>query len=350
MSLRKGNNIKNYITIDITFFVVQICVILINYIMFGTISSSFGKIFQGLSSKKTLTEKDITQAISEINIALLGADVIPSVANALVGDIKDDIIGKTLPKNLSPSDAIASIVQKRLMAILGTEFKGIKPNSTFGVILLAGPYGSGKTTTATKLAKHLAKKYQIKVCVASTDTRRPAAAKQLENFATENGVSCIEYTEGLPPKQLTENAIMNAQKLGFNLIVLDTAGVENDEGYEELKEIHKASYANETILVLDSMIGKQSVAIAQKFVNAIPCTGVILTKAEGDTRGGVAINILHETKIQIQYLGTGENGDAIEEFYPERIASRLLDKGDIDTIVEKAYEEMGEDNLVYKQL
>ncbi len=313
--------------------------------MFGGISSSFGKIFSGLSSKNVLTEKDITQAISEINIALLGADVTPTVSNALVSDIKDDIIGKTLPKNLSSSDAIASIVQKRLMAILGTEFKGIKPFGAFGVILLAGPYGSGKTTTAVKLAKHLAKKYQTKTCVASTDTHRPAAAKQLQNFAMQNGVSCIEYKEGLNSKQLTENAIMNAQRNGYNLIILDTAGVESEDGYAELKEIHQVSHAGETILVLDSMIGKQSVVIAQKFANAIPCTGVILTKAEGDTRGGVAINILHETKIQIQYLGTGEGGDAIEEFHPERIASRLLDRGDIDTIVEKAYEEMGEENL-----
>lgn len=313
--------------------------------MFGGISSSFGKIFSGLSSKKVLTEKDIFQAIEEINIALLGADVTPKVANALVADIKEDLTGKALPKNLAPADAIASIVQKRLMAILGTEFKGIKPSGTFCTILLVGPYGSGKTTTAVKLAKHLAKRHQVKTCVASTDTKRPAAAKQLEDFALKNGIMCMPYDANSLPKQLTENAILNAQKEGCNIVILDTAGVESDEGYAELREVHESAFASETILVLDSMIGKQSITIAKKFADTIPCSGVILTKAEGDTRGGVAINVRHETNLQIQYLGTGEGGDAIEEFYPDRIASRLLDRGDIDTIVEKAYEEMGESTL-----
>ncbi len=313
--------------------------------MFGGIASGLGKIFQGLSSKKTLTQNDILQATEEIKVALIGADVTPSVANKLVLDIKEDLLGKELPQNLSPADAIASIVQQRLMNILGKEFKGIKLNDSFQVILLAGPYGSGKTTTSVKLAKHLSTKHKIKTCVASTDTQRPAAAQQLATFAHSNGVECVKYPEGLTPTKLVEYSIMTAQKQGCNLIILDTAGVDTDQEYTELRKVYTASHASESILVLDSMVGKQSIAIANKFQKFIPCTGVILTKSEGDTRGGVAINIRHETDMQIQYLGTGEDGDAIEEFHPDRISSRLLDRGDIDTIVEKAYEEMGEKKL-----
>jgi signal recognition particle subunit SRP54 len=313
--------------------------------MFGSISSSFGKIFGKLSSKSVLTEKDIIEATEEIRIALLGADVAPSVANKLVGDIKEDLIGKSLPKNLDPADAIAAIVQKRLMALLGNEFKGIKLGSSFEIILLVGPYGSGKTTTAVKLAKHLEKKHQAKVCVASADVHRPAAAKQLESFARTNGITCIQYKQNISSKELVENAILNAKKESYNVVIIDTPGVESEEGYEEINQIHKASHANASIIVLDSMIGRQSINIAQKFNKIIPCTGVILTKTEGDTRGGVAINVRHETNLQIQYLGTGEDGNALEEFHPERIASRLLDRGDIESIVEKAYEEMGEGKL-----
>ena len=313
--------------------------------MFGGISSSFGKIFAGLSSKRTLTEKDLLNAVEEIRIALLSADVSPLVANKLILDIQSDLIGKILPKDLSPSDAVASIVHKRLMSVLGSEFKGIKPSGSFEIILLAGPYGSGKTTTAVKLAKHLAKKHQIKVCVASLDISRPAAAQQLNDFATKNEVPCMEYSTGSSVKDLTQNAIMNAQRAGFNMIILDSAGVESEEGYAELKKIHEIAKANSTIIVLDSMIGQQSIKIAQNFNRIIPCTGVILTKTEGDSRGGAAINIHHETSLQIQYIGTGEDGDAIEEFHPERIASRLLDRGDIESIVEKAYDAVGENKL-----
>ncbi len=313
--------------------------------MFGGISSSFGKIFAGLSSKRTLTEKDLLNAVEEIRIALLSADVSPIVTNKLVLDIQSDLIGKVLPKDLSPSDAVASIVHKRLMSVLGGDFKGIKPSGSFEIVLLVGPYGSGKTTTAVKLAKHLAKKHQIKICVASLDISRPAASQQLKDFATKNEVPCMEYISGSSVKDLTQNAIMNAQRAGFNMIILDSAGVENDEGYLELKKIHDLSKANSTIIVLDSMIGRQSIAIAQNFNKIIPCTGVILTKAEGDSRGGAAINIHHETNLQIQYIGTGEDGDDIEEFYPERIASRLLDRGDIESIVEKAYDAVGENKL-----
>lgn len=313
--------------------------------MFGSLSSGFGKIFGKLSSKSILTEKDLLQAIDEIKIALLSADVTPTVTEKVVSDIREDLIGKALPKNLAPADAVAMIVQKRLVAILGSEFKGIKPEGLFSVILLVGPYGSGKTTTAVKLAKHLAKRFSIKACVASVDTHRPAAAKQLQNFATENNIQCMTYQEGIPSKQLVENAVMNANQNGFNVIILDSAGVESESGYQELKEIHQHSKASETLLVLDAMIGKSSVNIAQKFISTLPVSGVILTKTEGDAKGGVAINIKHETNLQIKYLGTGETGNAIEEFHPDRIASRLLDRGDIDTIVEKAYEEMGENTV-----
>lgn len=313
--------------------------------MFGGISKSLGKIFSGLSLKKTLTEKDILEAITEIKIALIDADVALPVATKLVEDIKEDLIGKELPKNLDPADAVSLIVQKRLTAILGQEFNGIKPNSSFEVILLVGPYGSGKTTTAVKLAKHLQKKYQTKVCVASVDIHRPAGAKQLESFAKTNGIHCVEYQENSSAKSLVENAIMKAKNEGYNLIILDSAGVEDEKGYAEISTIHKISHANSCMVVLDSMMGKNSIEVAKEFNNTVRCTGVILTKSEGDARGGVAINVRYETNLQIQYLGTGENGDALEEFHPDRISSRLLDRGDIESIVEKAYDEMGEKNL-----
>lgn len=313
--------------------------------MFGSISSNFGKIFGKLSSKKTLTENDLLQAVDEIKIALLGADVTLSVAEKIVSDIKEDLIGKALPKTLSPSDAVAAIVQKRLVTILGNEFKGIKPDGSFNVILLAGPYGSGKTTTAVKLAKFLEKRFELKVCVASTDVHRPAAAKQLQSFALDNNITCIEYKDGCNSKQLVENSIMQANQNGFNIIILDSAGVESQDGYKELKEIYEHSKASEVLLVLDAMIGKSSINIAKKFLETIPISGVILTKTEGDAKSGVAINIKHETNLQIKYLGTGEGGNAIEEFHPDRIASRLLDRGDIETIVEQAFDEMGENTV-----
>lgn len=312
--------------------------------MFGTISSSFTRVFNKLSSKKVLTDNDLLEATEEIKVALIGADVSPTVANILVSDIKAELIGKELPKTLSPVDAIAAIVHKKLMAILGNEFKGIKPSSSFEVILLVGSYGSGKTTTAVKLAKHLTKKYQINVAVTSLDYQRPAAQEQLAHFADSNNILFIK-AEGKDNAQTIPNAITNARKNGTNILILDTAGAEDQTGYANIKEIFNIAKPQETIFVADSMIGQQSTQIAKNFTEAVPCTGVILTKTEGDTRGGAAINIRYETKLQIKYIGTGEKADDFEEFHPARIASRLLDRGDIDTIVEKAFEEFGETNV-----
>ena len=312
--------------------------------MFGSITSCFSKIFNKLASKNILMEKDIVEAIDEIKIALIGADVSIVVADVLVSDIKSELIGKQLPKNLSPVDAISSIVQKKLMVILGEEFTGIKPSSLFEVILLVGSYGSGKTTTAVKLAKHLEKKYQSNVVVASLDYNRPAAKEQLAHFAKSNGVNAIE-TQGENVKEAISYAVIEAQKSGANVLILDTAGVENQDGYTQIQEIHNLAKPKETILVLDSMMGQQSTQIAKNFTSVVPCSGVILTKTEGDTRGGCAINIRYETKTQIKYIGTGEKADDFEEFHPSRIASRLLDRGDIETVVEKAFEEFGEKNV-----
>lgn len=312
--------------------------------MFGTITSGFSKIFNKLASKNIITEKDLLEAIDEIKIALIGADVSIQVAEVLVADIKDELIGKQLPKNLSPVDAIASIVQKKLMVILGEEFKGVKPSSLFEVILMLGSYGSGKTTSAVKLAKHLGKKYKSNIAVASLDYNRPAARQQLAHFAKTNSVNFLE-SDAQNVQDAISNAIMQAQKSGVNVLILDTFGVENQEGYEQIKEIYQLAKPKETILVLDSMLGQQSTQIAKNFAGVVPCTGVILTKTEGDTRGGCAINIRYETKIQIKYIGTGEKADDFEEFHPSRIASRLLDRGDIETVVEKAFEEFGEKNV-----
>lgn len=312
--------------------------------MFGAVSSGFARVFSKLSSKNIITDKDLLEATDEIKIALIGADVSPVVADVLVSDIRGDLIGKELPKTLSPVDAIASIVQKKLVAILGEEFKGIKPHLSFEVILLVGPYGSGKTTTSVKLAKHLTKKYQIVVAVASLDLHRPAAREQLAYFAQLNNIPFIDTQEG-DDATMISHAIMRAQKNGINILIFDTPGIENKDGYTYIRSIHNLVKPKETILVLDSMIGQQSTQIAKNFTGTIPCTGVVLTKTEGDTRGGAAINIRYETKLQIKYIGTGEKADDFEEFHPSRIASRLLDKGDIDTIVEKAFEEFGEQNL-----
>lgn len=306
--------------------------------MFNHLSERLNKVIKKLTGQGRLTEENIKDTLRDIRIALLEADVALPVAKEFIDRIQAKAIGKEVMESLSPGQVLIKLVHDELVEIMGTaneelDLKAQPP----AVVLMAGLQGSGKTTTVGKLARWL-KSQKKSVLVASADVYRPAAIDQLATLAKTVEVEFFPSDPSQKPVDIARAAIQAAKSKVVDVVIIDTAGrLHIDEQMmDEIKQIHSAINPVETLFVVDSMTGQDAINTAKAFNDALPLTGVILTKADGDARGGAALSIRMVTGKPIKFIGMGEKVDALEPFYPDRIASRILDMGDILTLVEEA--------------
>jgi len=314
--------------------------------LFELLTEKFSNVIEKLKRAKKLDEKVVDEALKDIKIALLEADVHVDVVKEFIEDIKKKIIGQEVIKGLSAGETVIKLLYDEVINILGGEEASsiAKPEKPPAIIMLVGLQGTGKTTTAGKLAKYLKSK-GYKVGVASTDVRRPAAAKQLCTLASSIDIPCFVDENEKDALKLTEKVIEDAKKQGFSYIILDTAGRLHidQELMEELKQIKEKVKPAEVIYVADAMQGQDAINTAEEFHKAVGLTGVILTKLDGDAKGGIALSIRKVIGVPIKFIGTGEKIDALEPFYPDRIAQRILGLGDIQSLIEKMQAAIEED-------
>ncbi len=305
--------------------------------MFENLTDKLQAVFRRLGRRGILREADVDQVLREIRLALLEADVHYKVVKDFIGRVRERAIGAEITKSLSPAQMVIKIVHEELIKTLGEpgrlELKGSVPY----VVMLVGLQGSGKTTTVAKLARYLKHSGHLPLMVAG-DTYRPAAIRQLEVLGRQ--LDLPVHSEGqqvLPPK-ICANGVREARRRGYDVVVLDTAGrlQIDDEMMAELEAVKRATKPVETLLVADAMTGQEAVNIAAGFHERLGLTGLILTKVDGDARGGAAISMRAVTGVPIKFLGTGEKTDALEVFHPDRLASRILGMGDVLTLIERA--------------
>lgn len=306
--------------------------------MFESLSDKLDSIFKKLKGKGLLKEEDVDVALKEIRLALLEADVNFKVVKDFVQHVRERAIGKEVLESLSPGQQVVKIVHEELCNLLGTTNTRIQlsPNPPT-IIMLVGLQGSGKTTTAAKLARHFKKEGRRPLLVAA-DLKRPAAIDQLITLGNQLDIPVYYSKETQDPVYLSENAIKQAKLDGRDVVILDTAGRLHidEELMDELSKVKSAVNPKETLLVADAMTGQDAVNISKSFAEKIGIDGVILTKMDGDARGGAALSIRSVTGKPIKFIGTGEKIDMLEPFYPERIASRILGMGDVLTLIEQA--------------
>jgi signal recognition particle subunit SRP54 len=304
--------------------------------VFETLTNRLQEVFRGLRRRGTLRPEDIEAASREIRLALLEADVHYQVVKDLLARVKEQALGAEVSKSLNPAQQVIQILHAEIVETLGEpaalELKGSKPR----VVLLVGLQGSGKTTTAAKLARQLTQQGE-RVWLIAADPYRPAAIEQLEILAEEIGVQVFSNAE-LKPAGLVKRGVEQAGKAGASVAIVDTAGrLQIDEAMmDELQRIQRAVPASEVLLVADAMTGQEAVQIAKGFDERLELSGLILTKMDGDARGGAAISMRTITGVPIKYIGVGESRDALQRFEPDRLASRIMGMGDVMTIIEKA--------------
>ncbi|MBM4429170.1 MAG: signal recognition particle protein [Chloroflexi bacterium] len=305
--------------------------------MFETLSEKLQNVFKKLSGKGRLSEQDVDVALREVRLALLEADVNFRVVKDFVARVRERAIGADVMKSLSPAQMVVKIVNEELVTTLGAPRKLDLSGQPPHVIMLAGLQGSGKTTMAAKLALKLRQSGQRPLLVAA-DTKRPAAITQLEVLGQQLDITVHSEGDRLPPPRICVNAVARAQKSGYSVVILDTAGrLHIDEDMmQELEEVVRQARPKEVLLVVDAMTGQDAVRVAEQFHQRVALTGLILTKVDGDARGGAALSIRSVTGVPIVYLGVGERADALESFEPDRLASRILGMGDVLTLIERA--------------
>lgn len=305
--------------------------------MFEALSDQLNDTFARLRGRGRLSEADVDAALREVRIALLEADVNVSVVKSMLARVKQRAVGAEVMKSLTPAQQLIKIVHEELIVTLGgDEVPLVRPAAPPLVILLAGLQGSGKTTTAAKLARHLKSKGRRPLLVAA-DLQRPAAIDQLEKLGVRVGVPV--YTDrGAKAPKLVKGALKAARSDSLNVVIIDTAGrLQIDEDLmKELAAVRKAADPDEVLLILDAMTGQEAVNVANGFLDYIELTGLILTKLDGDARGGAAISAREATGRPIKFVGVGEDIDDLDAFYPERMASRILGMGDVLSLIEKA--------------
>lgn len=314
--------------------------------MFDNLTDSLSKVFDRLKGKGALTEEDVSLAMREIRIALLEADVALPVVKDFIKAVKEKAIGQEVIKSVSPGQMVVKIVNDHLVEMLGSDTAEINLNmAPPAVVMMIGLQGSGKTTSAAKLALHLRTKQKKKVLLASLDVYRPAAQKQLEVLGKQVDVASLPIVEGEKPVAITKRALKTGKLEGYDVIILDTAGRLHidDALMDELKEVKKLATPSETLLVADSLTGQDAVNIAQAFHDAVGVTGNILTRMDGDGRGGAALSMRAVTGCPVKFIGVGEKTNEFEPFHPERIASRILGMGDVVSLVERAAENVDEE-------
>ena len=284
-----------------------------------------------------ITEDNISEVTREIRLALLEADVNYKVVKEFINNVKEKALGEEVKKSLKPGEVFVKIVKDELVDLLGKEDEPLIVVKPMTILMMAGLQGSGKTTTVGKLALLLRKKYGLKPLMVACDVYRPAAINQLEQLGRELNIPVYSEGQG-DPVEIAKNAVEYAKNNGYNYVLIDTAGrLHIDEGLmEELQKINEEVKPNEILLVVDSMMGQDAVNVIEGFNDRLPITGAVLTKLDGDTKGGAALSIRHLTNIPIKFIGVSEKMDGLEAFHPERMANRILDMGDLMGMIEKA--------------
>jgi signal recognition particle subunit SRP54 len=307
--------------------------------MFTSLSQKLTGVFDGLRRRGTLSDADVDTALREIRIALLEADVALPVLKEFIAKVREKASGAAIVKSIQPGQMVVKIVSDALVELLGAEAVPLNlAAQPPAVILMAGLQGSGKTTTSGKLAKYLTERQRKKVLLASLDIYRPAAQEQLRQVAAQIKVECLPIIAGEKPEAITRRALDTARLQAFDVLILDTAGrLHIDESLmAEIKAVHALSNPVETLLVADAMTGQDAVNVAKAFRDALPITGIVLTRMDSDARGGAALSMRQVTGAPIKFLGVSERPDGLEEFHPQRVADRILGMGDIVSLVEKA--------------
>ena len=294
-----------------------------------------------------ITEDNISEVTREIRLALLEADVNYKVVKEFINSVKEKALGEEVAKSLKPGEQFVKILKDELVELLGGQKEDLYTSGNPSILMLVGLQGSGKTTTIGKLALLLRKKYKKNPLLVACDVYRPAAIDQLKTIGKELNIEVYDAGKG-NPVEIVKNALLYAKENKFNYVLIDTAGrLHIDEDLmNELKEINSEVNPNEILLVLDSMVGQDAVNVIEGFNNELPLTGAILTKLDGDTRGGAALSIRHLTNVPIKFIGISEKMDGLDEFYPDRMATRILGMGDLMTMIEKAEEVIDQDEAM----
>jgi signal recognition particle subunit SRP54 len=307
--------------------------------MFENLTDRLSQTLRHVTGKARLTEDNIKDTLREVRMALLEADVALPVVKEFVNRVKERAVGTEVSKSLTPGQAFVKIVRAELEALMGAANEELSLNvAPPAVVLMAGLQGAGKTTTVGKLARHLKERRKKSVLVVSADVYRPAAIKQLETLAGEVGVTFFPSDTSQKPVDIAQAAIREAKLKFVDVVLVDTAGrlAIDSEMMAEIQAIHAAIKPAETLFVVDAMTGQDAANTARAFGDALPLTGVVLTKVDGDARGGAALSVRHITGKPIKFLGMGEKSDALEPFHPDRIASRILGMGDVLSLIEQA--------------
>ena len=314
--------------------------------MFESLTQRLSGTIERLRGRGRLTDENIREATREVRIALLEADVALPVVQALIERIKVRAVGQEVLKSLSPGQALIKIVRDELAAVMGSAASELNLNVPApAVILMAGLQGAGKTTTVGKLAKHLKEKRKKKVMVVSADVYRPAAIEQLKTLAGQVEVLFFPSDASQKPEAIVRAAIDDARKSYVDVLIVDTAGrlAIDDAMMAEIKALHAAVDPVETLFVVDAMTGQDAAATAKAFSEALPLTGVVLTKTDGDARGGAALSVRYITGRPIKFIGVGEKPDGLDVFHPDRAAGRILDMGDVLSLVEQVEQQVDKD-------
>ena len=312
---------------------------------FESLTEKLQNVFKNLRSKGRLTEADVKTALKEVKMALLEADVSFKVVKQFIKSVQEQAVGQDVMNGLNPGQMVIKIVNDELVKLMGSETTEIalRPASEVTIIMMAGLQGAGKTTTTAKIAGKLKAKGR-KPLLAACDVYRPAAIKQLQVNGEKQGVEVFAMGDKNRPVDIAKAALVHAKTNGFNVLILDTAGRLHidEEMMQELQDIKAAVPVDQTLLVVDAMTGQDAVNVAEMFSNKVGINGVVLTKLDGDTRGGVALSVRHLTNVPIKFIGTSEKLDGIDYFDPERMAGRILGMGDVVSLVEKAQEAIDE--------
>ncbi|MDE1149513.1 MAG: signal recognition particle protein [Azospirillaceae bacterium] len=309
--------------------------------MFDGLTGRLGDIFDRLRRRGALTEEDVGAALREVRVALLEADVALPVVKAFVNGVKEKAVGQEVLRSITPGQMVIKIVHDHLVEMLGEQNEGINLNAEAPVpVLMLGLQGSGKTTSTAKIARLLKIREKKKVLMASLDTRRPAAQEQLRILGEQVDVATLPIVPGEDPVTIAQRAMRVGRQEGYDVVILDTAGrlAIDEELMDEVVRIRDVTRPVESLLVVDAMTGQDAVTVATNFNDKVGVTGIVMTRIDGDARGGAALSMRQITGRPIKLLGTGEKIDALEAFHPDRIAGRILGMGDVLSLVEKAAE------------
>ncbi len=316
--------------------------------MFENLTNKFEEIFSSLKKSPSLDEKQVDEGLRNIRQALLEADVSLTVAKEFIDNVKPKALGQEIVRSTSPGQMVVKIVYDEIVKLLGENNSEVNLNAVPPVpMMLVGLQGSGKTTTTAKLAKYLEINKKKKIMMVSLDVYRPAAQEQLKLLGDQNNILTLPVIEGQVPEDICRRAVSAANLNGAEIILFDTAGrTQIDlQMMSEIKQIESIINPTEIFLVADSLTGQVAAEVAKEFKNTVNLTGIILTRADGDARGGAAVSMKYVSQVPIKFLGIGEKIDNIEVFHPDRIANRILGMGDIVSLVEKAAQDLGEENI-----